>query len=142
MKTNLEYYKDEFKRLIIKNRNVFIGRNIGDAFDEFASKHCEKFYYNPSKFIDWLFEENKESELSNKIKLTKFELDLILACGEYNSDYSKYDYVIDYIIIEDMFDKGHFKGLKNLSMSFDTLLNNYEIVPEDYNFEGDENENN
>lgn len=80
--------------------------------------------------LDWLKEEYKE-EYKEPIKLTKWEYDLILNCAD-ASGYDDGDSLNQYWIIEGMKDKGHFKGINNLDITFEEVKDNYIIIEENY----------
>ena len=76
--------------------------------------------------LDWLKEEYKEP-----FKLTKWEYDLILNCTEANG-YCDEDTLKEYWIIEGMKDKGYFKGIDNLNITFKKVKDNHIIIEENY----------
>ena len=114
--TNLEYYKDEINEIIENDRRADVFSSIGNAFDLFSFKHIDNYPLRPDKFIDWLLEEHKEP-----IKLKQWEYDLI----EHYAVIKRFDGV-DMLIV--MRSKGHFKGIKDTSMSIQYSLNNCEVV--------------
>lgn len=120
--TNFEKYVEQLKKKTecedffcvvasIKNKNDFC---YGDCFE--CKKSC----------LEWLKEEYKES-----IKLTKWEYDLILNCADAHG-YDDGDSLNQYWIIEGMKDKGHFKGINNLDITFEEVKDNYIIIEENY----------
>lgn len=125
MITNFEKYAEKIKEGIeyedffcvvasIKNKNNLCGDGCSSC-----KMSC----------LDWLKEEYKES-----IKLTKWEYDLILNCEE-ASEYRDEDMLEQYWIIEGMKHKGYFKGINDLSMTFEEIKNNHVIVEDDYDFD-------
>ena len=120
--TNLEHYKDELKKTIICY--LAMGNSwsddIGDGFKEFAYKHIIEWMSDDKKssgsFIDWLLEEYKE-----KIELKQWEFDLL---GSYNSSNRFYEAST----LQNMSDKGHFKGVKDKTMMIKEILDNCIIV--------------
>lgn len=122
--TNFEKYFEQLKKEIecddffcvvasIKNKNDLCGDGCYS---------CEM------SCLDWLKEECKEP-----IRLTKWEYDLILNCEEAN-EYSDEDTLEEYWIIEGMKQKGHFKGINNLDITFKEVKDNHIIVEDDYDF--------
>ena len=125
MITNFEKYVEKIKEEIeyedffcvvasIKNKNNLCGDGCSEC-----KMSC----------LDWLKEEYKES-----IKLTKWEYDLILNCEEV-SEYSDEDTLEQYWIIEGMKNKGYFKGINDLNITFEEIKNNHVIVEDDYDFD-------
>lgn len=119
--TNLEHYKDELKE-VIAHRLVMgnsISDDIGDGFRDFAYKHIKEWIpddKNSGSFVDWLLEEYKE-----KIELKQWEFDLL---GNYNSSNRFYESST----LQNMSDKGHFKGVKDKTMMIKEILDNCIIV--------------
>lgn len=122
--TNFEKYFEQIKKEIkcddffcvvasIKNKNDLCGDGCYS---------CEM------SCLDWLKEECKEP-----IRLTKWEYDLILNCEEAN-EYSDEDTLEEYWIIEGMKQKGYFKGIDNLDITFKEVKDNHIIVEDDYDF--------
>lgn len=122
--TNFEKYFEQLKKEIecddffcvvasIKNKNDLCGDGCYS---------CEM------SCLDWLKEEYEEP-----IRLTKWEYDLILNCEEAN-EYSDEDTLEEYWIIEGMKQKGHFKGINNLDITFKEVKDNHIIVEDDYDF--------
>lgn len=122
--TNFEKYFEQIKKEIecddffcvvasIKNKNDLCGDGCYS---------CEM------SCLDWLKEEYEEP-----IRLTKWEYDLILNCEEAN-EYSDEDTLEEYWIIEGMKQKGHFKGIDNLDITFKEVKDNHVIVEDDYDF--------
>ena len=125
MITNFEKYVEKIKEEIkyedffcivasIKNKNNLCGDGCSEC-----KMSC----------LDWLKEEYKES-----IKLTKWEYALILNCEE-ASEYSDEDMLEQYWIIEGMKNKGYFKGINDLNITFEEIKNNHVIVEDDYDFD-------
>lgn len=123
--TNFEKYVEQLKKEIeyedffctvasIKNKN-----NLCDDGCSKCRMSC----------LDWLKEEYKES-----IKLTKWEYDLILNCEEADV-YHDEDTLEEYWIIEGMKQKGHFKGIDNLDITFKEVKDNHVIVEDNYDFD-------
>ena len=113
--TNLEANKDEIKKLIKK------GERFGCAICKAKNKYCTQCCGDDGddilcNVVDWLLEEYKEP-----IKLKQWEYDLI----EHYSVVKRFDGV-DMLIV--MRSKGHFKGVKDTSMSIQYILNNCEVI--------------
>lgn len=122
--TNFEKYFEQIKKEIecddffcvvasIKNKNDLCGDGCYS---------CEM------SCLDWLKEEYEEP-----IRLTKWEYDLILNCEEAN-EYSDEDTLEEYWIVEGMKQKGYFKGIDNLDITFKEVKDNHIIVEDDYDF--------
>lgn len=126
MITNFEKYVEEIKEAedkygdffctvaSIKNKSVFCKHNCSEC-----RMSC----------LDWLKEEYKEP-----IKLTKWEYDLILNCVDAQGCCVK-DKLNNYWIIEGMKQKGHFKGIDNLDITFKEIEDNHIIVEDNYDFD-------
>lgn len=132
--TNLEFYKDfivekfnEIKQMSKLDRNIHelnvfhskIGHAICIAYmkdkkiDGFGSLSCEEA-------IDWLLEEHKEP-----IKLKHWEKDLIEAYQEQlGVDHA---FCSNYIL-EELKERGHFKGVMDTSMNTQIILENCEVI--------------
>lgn len=113
--TNLEANKDEIKKLIKK------GERFGCAICKAKNKYCTQCCGDDGddilcNVVDWLLEEYKEP-----IKLKQWEYDLI----EHYAVIKRFDGV-DMLIV--MRSKGHFKGVKDTSMSIQYILNNCEVI--------------
>lgn len=118
--TNLEFYKDEIKRLIHNEKSVSISECVGKAFEKFCSYHIDNFPFNSKRFIDWLLEEN-----TNKIKLKRWEYDLL--------EYSKTAYIkrfSDWFVLRHLKSKGNFKGITDTSLTIKEILENSEVENE------------
>lgn len=122
--TNFEKYFEQIKKEIecddffcvvasIKNKNDLCGDGCYS---------CEM------SCLDWLKEEYEEP-----IRLTKWEYDLILNCEEAN-EYSDEDTLEEYWIVEGMKQKGYFKDIDNLDITFKEVKDNHIIVEDDYDF--------
>ena len=125
MMTNFEKYFEKIKKEVkyedffctvasIKNKN-----NLCDDGCSACKMSC----------LDWLKEEHKEP-----IKLTKWEYDLILNCEE-ATGYRDEDMLEQYWIIEGMKQKGHFKGIDNLDITFKEVKDNHIIIEDNYDFD-------
>lgn len=119
--TNLEHYKDELKKTIICYLAIgnSISDDIGDGFRDFAYKYIKEWIpddKNAGSFVDWLLEEYK-----GKIELKQWEFDLL---GNYNSSNRFYEAST----LQNMSDKGHFKGVKDKTMMIKEILDNCIIV--------------
>lgn len=123
--TNFEKYFEQIKKEIecddffcvvasIKNKNDLCGDGCYS---------CEM------SCLDWLKEEYEEP-----IRLTKWEYDLILNCEEAN-EYSDEDTLEEYWIVEGMKQKGYFKGINNLDITFKEVKDNHIIVEDNYDFD-------
>lgn len=119
--TNLEHYKNELKttitcRLVMQNS---ISDDIGGGFRDFAYKYMKEWMSddkNSGSFVDWLLEEYKE-----KIELKQWEFDLL---GNYNSSNRFYES----FTLQNMSDKGYFKGVEDKTMMIKEILDNCIIV--------------
>lgn len=121
--TNLEKFKDEIKKAYLEQGY------LGDAIYKFAKQNGYKYSRkrrneNDQYLVDWLLEEYKEP-----IKLKQWEKDLIEAyqerLGVDHAFYSNY-------ILEELKERGHFKGVMDTSMNTQIILENCEIVEDDY----------
>lgn len=124
MITNFEKYVEKIKEEIEYGNFFCIVASIKNK-NNLCDDGC---YACKMSCLDWLKEEYKES-----IKLTKWEYDLILNCEEAN-EYSDEDTLEEYWIIEGMKQKGHFKGIDNLDITFKEVKYNHVIVEDDYDF--------
>lgn len=77
-------------------------------------------YHSMNDFILWL----KRPYQKPKVKLTKLEYDLIEYCHE-SDDECNFN---NWIYLNAMKEKGHFKGISNDGMTLEEILNNCEIV--------------
>ena len=124
--TNLEKYKKELKEL-------FYYIDIEPCiYIELSDKHkcndCplfnEKGFCDTSKLIDWLSDEYCEP-----IILTKIELDIINHCRLMNSG----DHLFSSVsILNTLSNEGHYKGVSDINMTLDEILDNYVIVADGY----------
>lgn len=129
--TNLEFHKNEINELMKKGGHYLIAQNIGYAFQEFSNKYASNYPCRSDKFIDWLLAEHEEYK--KPIKLKQWEYDLI----KYHGNFAKFN---DISILMAMKGKGHFKDMnsaKTRSMTIKEILENCEIVSDDYDFEGE-----
>lgn len=120
--TNLEFYKDEFVK-ILKVRepclcNYFCAIKKYDEcsdcpFYKGREEDCD--YY---KFADWLLEEHKES-----IKLKKWEKDL-LKCYQETKDDGEFE---DNYILKEMQYKGHFQDV-DYNLTIEEIIDNCEVI--------------
>ena len=126
--TNLEYIKNNF------NKFSFSGDNLvcEIAYMKKYSKDC-KYGCNckECKFkriedaIDYLLQGYKEP-----IKLKQWEYDLIKIHTE-----PLHACFCNFGTLVKLHNKGHFKGIKDVSMKVEDILNNHIIVSDNYNFE-------
>ena len=120
--TNFEKYVEQLKKET-ECRSFFCVvasiKNKDDLCNE-ACLECSK------SCLDWLKEEYKEP-----IKLTKWEYDLILNCADARG-YCVKDKLNNYWIIEGMKQKGYFKGIDNLDITFKEVKDNHIIIEENY----------
>lgn len=112
--TNLEANKDEIKKLIKK------GERFGCAICKAKNKHCTQCCGDDGddilcNVVDWLLEEYKEP-----IKLKQWEKDLLetLQCKEF----------CYHELLLEMRYKGYFKGIKDISMKIEDILENCEVI--------------
>lgn len=124
---NIEFYKKEMKEMFEK-KNIRLCNYIKEL-DSFVTcqncplhKDCDCKRCDTGKSVDWLLEEHKDS-----IKLKQWEYDLL---GQYLSTYS----FENDCVLSTLKNKGHFKGVVDTSLSSIEILNNSEIVPDDYEF--------
>lgn len=122
MITNFEKYVEKIKKEI-KYEDFFCTVASIKNESDLCNENCFKCKMS---CLDWLKEEYKEP-----IKLTKWEYDLILNCSEANG-YSDEDKLNNYWIIEGMKQKGHFKGIDNLDITFKEVKDNHIIIEENY----------
>lgn len=123
--TNLEYLKKNFNKFKLYDEDLFCEL----AFTCKTGERCEGFKYercsegcggcqfrNIKNAIDYLLQEHKEP-----IKLKQWEYDLMwgLEEGSKFHDWGSLCY---------MKRKGHFKGVKDTSMSIQYILNNCEVI--------------
>lgn len=116
--TNLEFYKDEIKKLIKK------GERFGCAICKAKNKHCPQCCGDDGddilcNVVDWLLEEYKEP-----IKLKQWEYDTI----KYHGTLSKFN---DIHFLMAMKNKGYFKDMNSVekrSMTIKDILKNCEVV--------------
>lgn len=119
--TNLEWLKknltQETKESCSFCRGVYKMVNGKSCDDENNYIKCENCKFcKIEDFINFLSQEHKE-----QIKLKKWEYDLI----EHYAVIKRFDGV-DMLIV--MRSKGHFKGVKDTSMSIQYILNNCEVI--------------
>lgn len=115
--TNLEYYKKWLKDEIALCKNTNLrsdSSGVKQAFGNLYQKNHFKFS-NSQEFVDWLLDE------SEKIKLTRFEYDLI------QSSPSAFLFK-DHNTLMYMQARGYFEDVKDTDMSLSEILNNCEVV--------------
>lgn len=117
--TNLEFYKNEINALLSKEASPYVSKKIGGAFEIFSINYAENYPNNAYKFIDWLLEEHKE-----RIKLTRFEYDLICCVP----DYDRKNLFVNMMFLREMKQREYFKDIKNLQTSIEYILDNCEVV--------------
>lgn len=119
---NLEFYKDEIYEIQkdLFDKGLCISDSIGVSICNVYEKQIGLRALMPT-VLDWLLEEHKEP-----IKLTKFEYDLLM------SYINKGYFFRNYSELKEMRNKGYFKGIKDMSVSMDYILNNCIIVSDDY----------
>lgn len=94
-------------------------KTCGDA----SCSHCPFNYYKD--IIDYLLQEHEE-----KIKITQLEYDML----EITKDFNNSIYCLnENIYFEQLKEKGYFKNV-DLKMNAKDILENCEIVPNDYEF--------
>lgn len=119
--TNLEHYKDELKevialRFVMENS---ISDDIGYGFRDFAIDHYKEWITDDKisgSFVDWLLEEYKE-----KIELKQWEFDLL---SDYNGSMEFYGCYT----LQNMSNKGYFKGVTDMDMTTQEILENCEVI--------------
>ncbi len=122
MITNFEKYVEKIKKEV-KYGDFFCTVASIKNKSEFCNNNCSECRMS---CLDWLKEEYKEP-----IKLTKWEYDLILNCTE-ATHYSDKDRLKNYWIIEGMKDKGYFKDINDLNITFKEIKENHIIIEENY----------
>lgn len=114
--TNLEKFKDEIRKVYLEKGY------LGDAVFNVAIRNGYKYSRNHSndQLLDWLLQEYKEP-----IKLKQWEKDLIEAyqerLGVDHAFYSNYN-------LEELKERGHFKGVIDTSMNIRIILENCEVI--------------
>lgn len=123
--TNLEYLKKNFNKFKLYDEDLFCELaficKTGKRCDGFKYERCSEGcsgcqFKNIRNAIDYLLQEHKEP-----IKLKQWEYDLI----EHYAVIKRFDGV-DMLMV--MRSKGHFKGVKDTSMSIQYILNNCEVI--------------
>lgn len=126
---NIEFYKKEMKEMFEK-KNIRLCHYIKELDSFVTCQNCPLHkdydckYCDTGKSVDWLLEEHKE-----KNKLKQWEFDLIET-----NDKSRDNKFKDFKTYQYMLGKGHFKGIYDTFMTLQEILENYEIVPDDYGF--------
>ena len=125
---NVEFYKEEMEQMFeesigtacryIKELDAYSGCPDCPLHEDDDYNRCDS-----RKVVKWLLKEHKES-----IKLKQWEYDLI---GQYLNIYN----FENNCVLSTMKNKGHFKGVVNTSLSPIEILENYEIVHDDYKWE-------
>lgn len=125
--TNLEYYKEIVKQMLDESNCCLCDYipSIKEYKDcvgcpYFRDKKSDIYECDMPKFVDWLSQEHKEP-----IKLKKWEYDFFkiyndVICGDFK--------IIDITLVINLKEKGHFKGVKDTSMSIQKILDNCEVV--------------
>lgn len=130
---NVEFYKEEMEQMFeesIGTACMYIKEldEYSDCPDCPLHKDDDCNRCDSRKVVEWLLEEHKKS-----IKLKQWEYDFLdylsfLGCGEKHFEHyndTKYFF----------YTKGHFKGVKDTSMTLQEILDNSEIVHDDYKWE-------
>jgi len=124
--TNLEYYVS--KGLINEGAMLCVGAHICKYDGKCHDKECYKCEFNNdvNLCVKTLLEEYKKP-----IKLTRFEFDYLDVLREYNNPNDEFSiYFCDCVKKS----KGYFKGITDTSMTIQEILDNCEIVVDDYDF--------
>lgn len=124
--TNLEWLKNKAEEFNVSNfsgicTSIYKLKNKGKGCDGIKCNCCE--FNDIEKCIDYILEEHKES-----IKLKRWEYDLLKEFKK-NWNYAERQ------VFWNLNKKGYFKGVIDTSMPIQYILNNCEIVPDNYNFE-------
>lgn len=126
--TNLEFYKDELKEIIedvARDAKLsYKWKVVGEAFQIFIKKKSEQqhMFYKDAHgegAIDWLLAEHKYP-----IKLKQWEKDLI---SVFDTNYSKQSEFWSFLSLKELKQKGHFKGITDISMTLQEILDNCEV---------------
>lgn len=116
--TNLEWLNENLTKEEKSNVQMCVVVNKKFYKDTCNGKDCYDYPLNKvGDLIDFLLAEHKEP-----IKLTKFEYDLLM------SYINKGYFFRNYSELKEMRNKGHFKGVKDTSMSIQYILKNCEVI--------------
>ena len=119
--TNFEHYKED---ILPTNSdtdciiNTLRGKEC-KHYDDFGG--CEECLRDS---LYWLFEEYKEP--IKKVQLTQMEYDILSLFAEHNVKNN--ESLIEFHFLYELLNKGHFKGVKETSMSIKVILDNCEVV--------------
>ena len=124
--TNLEYYVS--KGLINSGTMLCSGAHIYKYGISCINKACSKCEFNKNidLCVQILLEEHKEP-----IKLKQWEYDFLNTLRKYHATTFMSDKFNEYLC-DDMKQKGHFKGVHDKTMTLQEILDNCEIVADDY----------
>lgn len=122
--TNLEFYKDEICEIQkdLFDKGLCMSDSIGVAICNAYENQTGLSAFMPV-LLDWLLEEYKEP-----IKLKQWEKDLL---NELSKDWN----YAERKVFWELHKKGYFKGIKDVSMKVEDILNNHIVVSDNYNFE-------
>lgn len=129
--TNLEWLEQNLDRLRLNNDDLlcevaFMSKN-GKRCEECNNIMCSECQFrNLNDAIDYLLQEHKEP-----IKLKQWEYDLIDTCYKCNA-YLETDTLNSYNFFESLKEKGHLIGIDDLKIRIEEVLNNCEIVSDNY----------
>lgn len=121
--TNLEYIKNHIGDYELMGDDAicvvaYCAKHSVDDCD--GCRCCECEFDTFKKCIDFLLQEHKEL-----VKLTQLEYDLLTLFNEY--------FVFGEVpFLRKLKKKGHYKGLNDPSLTVKKILENHEIVPDDY----------
>lgn len=114
--TNLEYYKDEINKLIKECDSALISDKVSYAFKIFSDRNSKYYPGRSDKFVDWLL-----SDHNYKIKLTKFEFDLMMTQPCRGIRFKQLGTLMDMKLL------GYYKDIKDTSMFIDQIIENCEV---------------
>lgn len=128
--TNLEWVKQNLTEKEAETTCCFCKKIYQKTNGKTCSLLCNSCKLNTlGSLLDYLSQEHKEP-----IKLKQWEFDLIKA---HNEDRFSFE---NFILLKAMKKSGHFKGITDTLMKIGDILDNCEIVHDDYDFGGNENE--
>lgn len=129
--TNLEYLKKNFNKFKLYDEDLFCELaficKTGERCEGFKYERCSEGcggcqFRNIRNAIDYLLQEHKES-----IKLKQWEYDLIETCYKCSS-YLETDTLKSYNFFESLKEKGHLRGIDDLKIRIEEILDNCEVI--------------
>lgn len=122
--TNLDWLKENLTQLEKENRSlcrgIYVKVNDRDCDDDIECVHCK--FNKLGDIIDYLLQERKEP-----IRLKQWEYDLIKVHTE-----PLHACFYNFGTLVKLHNKGYFKGIKDVSMKVEDILNNHIIVLDNY----------